>query len=236
MDRTLESTRVCDLGLSIEKSQFAPLIRTLHRELAAKRLGLRPHFYLSNEYGCVERTANVGLLWVDALDQIPALWRKYRVRARDAAILLRILRHEAGHAFGYVHRLYRRADFRRLFKVRGHFFRSYPDGDWTPSPRHQAGFRRGEWINLRAMKHPDEDFAITFQTWLNPAVDWRRQYVLFPKILEKLEWVDRVARAMGRRSYRSDRRRLDLPVSQLTVTVGEWFRRSSDPSSSTGTT
>jgi hypothetical protein len=224
MKHRLESTRICDLGLTLAKSQFAPLIKKLHRELAAKGVRLRPNFYLSNEYGCVERTANIGLLWVDALDQIPALWRRYRDRARDASLLLRILRHEAGHAFGYVHRLYVRRDFRRLFKVRGAFFGSYPDHGWEPTKRHEARFRRGEYINLRAMKHPDEDFAITFQTWLNPEIDWRRQYESFPKVLAKLEWVDAAARGVGRRPAANDRRRLDVPVSELTMTVAEWFR------------
>jgi hypothetical protein len=200
------------------------MIRRLGRELAGRKIRLRPNFYLSNEYGCVVRTANVGVLWTDALPQRPALHARHRDRARDPEILMRVLRHEAGHAFCYVHRLYERRDFRGLFAVKGDFFGSYPDRGWVPGPRDEARLRRGEHINLRCLKHPDEDFAICFQTWLNPEIDWRAQYAAFPLIERKLAFVEAMARRFGAKVYQSDPSDLDAPVESLTMTVAEWFR------------
>jgi hypothetical protein len=201
------------------------MIRRLGRELAARKIRLRPNFYLSNEYGCVVRTANVGVLWTDALPQVPALHARHRDRTRDPEILMRVLRHETGHAFCYVHRVYERRDFRKLFRVKGDFFASYPDNGWAPGPRDEARLRKGEHINVRCLKHPDEDFAITFQTWLNPELDWRAQYAAFPAILEKLAFVDAMARRLGPQPRANDARDLDAPVESLTMTVAEWFRR-----------
>ncbi len=216
-------SRICDLGLRISGPPFGALKRSLERELSSRGIRLRPSFYLSNEYGCVAGTANVGVLWEDALPQRPSLHKRFRARLRDPEILPRIMRHEAGHAFCYVHRLHARRDFRDLFKVRGDFFGSYPDGGWAPGAKDEARLRRGAHINIRCLKHPDEDFAICFQTWLHPEADWRVQYAAFPAILRKLDYVDRVARTCGAKPYESDPRDIDAPVESLTMTVSEWF-------------
>ncbi len=217
-----QSTRVCDLGLSVARPPISTAISRLHRELRAAEIRLRPFFYLSNEYGCVVRTANVGLLWVDALPQIPVLWRRHRPATRDAELLMRILRHETGHAFCYVHRLYRRRDFRRLFGVRGHFFGTYPDAGWSPSAADGKRLRDGDHINVRCLKHPDEDFAITFQTFLNPGEDWRRRWRHAPGVMRKLEFVEAMAAEYGPVPAKGDGRDLDVPIDEITIRVEDW--------------
>jgi hypothetical protein len=216
------SPRICDLGLSVARPPISTAVRRLHRELHAAGIRLRPFFYLSNEYGCVVRTANVGLLWVDALPQIPALWRRHRHATRDADLLIRILRHETGHAFCYVHRLWRRPDFRKLFGVRGHFFGTYPDAGWTPSAADEKRLQDGEHINVRCLKHPDEDFAITFQTFVNPEEDWRRRWRHAPGVMRKLEFVEAMAAKHGPIAIRGDGRDLDMPIEEITTRVAEW--------------
>jgi len=205
--------RICDLALSARKPPFATAIARLQRELRSAGVALRPYFYLSNEYGCVVRTANIGLLWSDAL------------KPRQPETLMRILRHETGHAFCYAHRLYRRRDFRALFKVRGDFFRTYPDAGWHPSPADEKRLKDGDHVNVRCLKHPDEDFAITFQTFLNPDEDWRRRWRHAPGVMRKLEFVEAMAARYGPVVISGDGKNLDVPIEELTMTVGTWFRK-----------
>ena len=51
--------RVCDLGLKMEDSDFAPLVARLQGELDAAGISLRPRFYLSTEYGCITGSATI---------------------------------------------------------------------------------------------------------------------------------------------------------------------------------
>src|SRR5262245_52139253 len=126
--------RVCDLGLDLRRSQFAPLIARLERELDDAAIALRPRFYLSTEYGCIGGSATIGLLWTDGFREAQALAARAGIRTRSAARILSVLRHETGHAFCYTHRLYRSARFRVLFGVRGSFFDTYPE-PWAPGAK-----------------------------------------------------------------------------------------------------
>ncbi len=218
-----DRTRICDLGLAIPGSRLEPLLAGLDHELRSAGIRLAPKFYLSNEYGCVEGTCNVGLLWVDALDPAGELGRRYRRFIHDAGIVRRVLRHEAGHAFNYVHRIHESPAFRIRFKAKGDFFRSYPDAGWEPTEAHEVRVRRGEYINIRAAKHPDEDFAICFQTWLDPEADWREDFRRYPEVIGKLRFVEEVAGKFGLAPYANDPKDLDQPIGEITRTVGEWF-------------
>ena len=84
--------------------------------------------------------------------------------------LMRILRHEAGHAVDSAYRVRRRRGWREVF---GPASLPYPD-TYRPRP----GSRRfvqhlGAWY---AQAHPTEDFAETFAVWLKPHSAWRREY------------------------------------------------------------
>ena len=88
----------------------------------------------------------------------------------NSRLLMRILRHEAGHALDNAYRLRRRKRWREVF---GPASRPYP-----ARYRARAGSRRyvhhlGEWY---AQAHPTEDFAETFAVWLAPQSGWRKSY------------------------------------------------------------
>ena len=102
----------------------------------------------------------------------------------------RILRHEAGHAIDDAYALSRRKRYRDLF---GDPEAPYPNS-YRPRPE-----SRDYVINLAnwyAQAHPVEDFAETFAIWLNPHIDWRRDYMDWPA-LEKLEFVDGLMREIA---------------------------------------
>jgi hypothetical protein len=137
----------------------------------------------------------------------------------DGREIMMYMRHEAGHAFNYAYQLYKSAEWRDLF---GPFRRAYRD-NYRPIPfsrkfvRHMAG-----WY---AQKHPDEDFAETFAVWLTPRSQWRKRYEGWGA-LEKLQYVDRIARKVGDVEPIRRRGRTDITVDEMESTVGEFYRLS----------
>ena len=112
--------------------------------------------------------------------------------------LMRILRHEAGHAVDSAYRLRRLKSWREAF---GPASLPYPD-TYRPRP----GSRRfvqhlGAWY---AQAHPTEDFAETFAVWLKPHSPWRREYVGWPAYA-KLQYIDRLALEIGERTAADQR-------------------------------
>jgi hypothetical protein len=128
----------------------------------------------------------------------------------------RIFRHEAGHAIDDAYALHTRRRYRELF---GDPEAPYPDS-YKPRPE-----SREYVINLAnwyAQAHPVEDFAETFAIWLNPHVDWRRDYDGWPA-LEKLEYVDKLMREIAGKPPRDPLYREVEPLRNLRRTLGEHY-------------
>ncbi|MGH9535915.1 MAG: putative zinc-binding metallopeptidase [Terriglobales bacterium] len=209
--------RICDLGLRIEGSPLAPAVGRLYRELAARGLQrFQPLCYLTDEWGCPSGEPVIGIPFYLA-DRRLARCEQACNDLEDGREILMYLRHEAGHAFNYAYRLYRRPEWRRRF---GPYRRPYRD-HYRPVAfsreyvRHIAG-----WY---AQKHPDEDFAETFAVWLTPRSRWREKYRHWPA-LAKLEYVERLAAEVGARAPLRRRGRADLTVREMKMTVGDFYR------------
>jgi hypothetical protein len=97
--------------------------------------------------------------------------------------LIRILRHEAGHAIDNAYRLRRRSRWRATF---GPASQPYSHS-YRARPASRAYVQHID--NWYAQSHPTEDFAETFAVWLAPASRWRSEYADWPA-LAKLECVD----------------------------------------------
>ena len=136
----------------------------------------------------------------------------------NARWLMRILRHEAGHALDNAYRLRRRKCWREVF---GPASLPYPH-----RYRARPGSRRyvhhlGEWY---AQAHPTEDFAETFAVWLKPNSDWRRSYADWPAF-NKLSLVDELMTSVrGRRPPVRNRIRIE-PLDTNTRTLAQHYRR-----------
>lgn len=223
-DREMLGTRLSDLRLDLSASFFAPHRVTLERELHRAGLAMRPNFYLCTGYGCVVRTVNVGLLFTDGFPATRRIARSAGMRVRNGAEILRTLRHEAGHAFCYSHRLYDSARFRELFGVDGDFYDTYPDS-WRPSPRAQSRVRRGEIIGIYADRHADEDFALCFQTWIADPAACVLPYERRPVIRRKLAYVAEMAARFGARKVPNDPGDLDEPLDSIDLTLQAWIEK-----------
>ena len=97
---------------------------------------------------------------------------------------MKILRHEAGHAFDNAYELRRRRRRMRLF---GRPSTPYPG--LLPAAAVLARASCCTSTRWYAQSHPDEDFAETFAVWLTPDSDWRARYADWPA-LRKLEYMD----------------------------------------------
>jgi hypothetical protein len=215
------STPIRDLGLTIAGSQLEPVVAEFEGELARAGIRrLRPHFYLTDEWGVPWGTVAIGIPWYLTSPELTALHAEQTgyVEGVDRADILCYLRHEMGHVVNYAYRLYEQEEWTRLF---GSIEQPYEE-EYRPEPfsrrfvRHLSG-----WY---AQKHPDEDWAETFAVWMTPGKDWRAEYADWPVALAKLEYCDRTVKAQADREPLVTAAELDEDVGELTSTLDHYYR------------
>jgi hypothetical protein len=219
-------TPIYALRLSLQEKGniLGRCITQVMRDVQHFGVTLNPTFYLSDAYGCVEGTTNIGLGFWDSDRDLREIRRDVKEQMRDEADLLLLLKHEIGHAFCYAYKLYRLKEFRQLFQVEGNYFRTYPDNNaFKPDPF------SGNYVNPDfdhyAQKHPDDDFAETFSVVVDPEEAWRGRYGGRPGALRKLTFVLRLIKQYsGKRPLLdSDSQPMHMPVSEIKQTVAEFF-------------
>jgi hypothetical protein len=183
---------IAELGLRVQGSQVERWSEQLYAELQAKGLVFRPPVYLTDEWGCPSEVPIIGVPFFHADPRLERIEREFVVELEEEQDPMRIMRHEAGHAFNYAYELYKRPEWRRVF---GPYSRPYRDR-FRVDPFSRAHVRH--ILGWYAQKHPDEDFAETFAVWLTPDLDWSALYRGWPA-LRKLEYVDRVMGEVGKR-------------------------------------
>jgi hypothetical protein len=188
----LLSLRFCDLKLSIQDTTLQLAIKRLYRELDMRGIAFRPHCWLAQEWFSPDGIPGIAIPFYLAHRRLMSIERRFmrEVEGGNRNWLMRILRHEAGHAIDTAYRLRRRAHWREVF---GPASLPYPD-TYRPRP----GSRRfvqhlGAWY---AQAHPTEDFAETFAVWLKPHSAWRREYLGWPAYA-KLQFIDTLAQDIG---------------------------------------
>ena len=191
-DERLLDLRFCDLGLTLDRSPLAQDVVHLYRELERRGIAFRPHCWLGEEWFSPDGVPGFALPFFLAHPRLRQLERSvtHELEGGNRNWLMRIMRHEAGHAFDNAYRLRRRRQWRETF---GASSLPYPDS-YQPRPGSRDYVQHlGSWY---AQSHPTEDFAETFAVWLQPGSRWRSQYAGWPA-LEKLEYVDTLMREIG---------------------------------------
>ncbi len=213
-DADLLQRRFRDLNLTLKGSLLERAIRKLYRELEHAGLKFRPHCWLGEEWFSPDGTPGIAIPFYLSHPRLKRLERRMmrEVEGGNAAALMQLLRHEAGHALDTAFRLRRRRAWSEVF---GRASKPYEDS-YHPRPGSRNFVQHLDaWY---AQSHPTEDFAETFAVWLNPGSRWRRAYRDWPA-LAKLQYVDglmvelrgRTAPVRSRRaveSLREDRRTL----------------------------
>ena len=212
--RQLLPVRIRDLGMSLESSPVAELVRHLYSELEARGFRyFRPLCYLSDEWGSPSGEPVIGIPFYLGDPRVAHLEDALNDVETERETMM-YLRHEAGHAFNHAYELYRTDEFRQIFgSVRRPYRDDYP---FIPFSRDFVRYIPG-WY---AQKHPDEDFAETFAVWLDPRTHWESRYTGWPGAMRKLQYVDRIAREVADQPpLRSGR--TDITVDEIETTVEE---------------
>src|ERR1700761_5064846 len=219
-DDQLLSLRFCDLKLAIQGTELAQAIKRLYRELSLRGIRFRPHCWLSQEWFSPDGIPGIAIPFYLAHPRLVNIERRFmrEVEGGNRNWLMRILRHEAGHAVDSAYQLRRMKSWREVF---GPASLPYPD-TYRPRP----GSRRfvqhlGAWY---AQAHPTEDFAETFAVWLKPRSTWRREYRGWPAFA-KLEFIDHLAREIGDEKPKvADRSHIE-DIAEETSTLREHYER-----------
>ena len=216
--KRLLRVRICDLGLRLDDSPLQDRIQKVLGELKTRRLRLRPHFWLSDEWACPDGVPGVSIPFYLAHPRLISLERTQMSEVEGGTIgeCHRLLRHEIGHAFQNAYRLHRRRQWRDMF---GASSRPYPDY-YQPDPTSKSYVvHLSGWY---AQCHPSEDFAETFAVWLRPGHNWRRRYAGWPA-KRKLEYVDSLMKAIAGKPAPVRRRTKPYSLSRLTQTLGDFY-------------
>ena len=144
----------------------------------------------------------------------------FEVEGGTTAWCMKLLRHEAGHAFDHAYKLSRREEWRATFGSPRRKYQPY----YYEVDEASRDFVRNVPDHY-AQAHPVEDFAETFAVWLNPKVDWRRRYNGW-RAVKKLRYVDRLMKEIRRRPVPKRNRETAGPEAHaIQSTLGSYYER-----------
>ncbi|MGH8101309.1 MAG: putative zinc-binding metallopeptidase [Chthoniobacterales bacterium] len=192
-DEQLLERRISSLGLSLEGTALDPLINQLYDELFAKGLTFRPPCHVGDEWFVPIGIPAIFIPFFLVHDRLRALERTMmlEVEGETPEWFMKLMRHEAAHAYSYAYQLQRRKRWQKLF--------GKTSSETTPTTYRPRPFSRSYVVHLEdwyAQAHPDEDFAETFAIWLTPGLDWHARYAGW-RAVEKLEYVDELMRSLA---------------------------------------
>jgi len=192
-DEELLERRISKLGLELETTPLEPLIQQLYSELSAKGLAFHPRTHIGDEWFVPIGIPAIFVPFFLVHDRLRALERSMmlEVEGETPEWFMKLMRHEAGHAYMYAYRLTRKKKWQEMF--------GQTSDEETPSFYRPRPFSRSYVTHLDdwyAQAHPDEDFAETFAIWLTPDFDWRKRYAGW-KALQKLEYIDELMRSLA---------------------------------------
>lgn len=219
-DAELLKLRFSDLALNLQRSAVQRPVKRLYAELERRGIRFKPHVWLAEEWFSPDGIPGFAIPFYLAHPRLEQLERHMsrEVEGGNANWLMRILRHEAGHAIDTAYRLRRRKRWREVF---GPASLPYP-----ARYRARPGSRRyvhhlGDWY---AQAHPTEDFAESFAVWLKPNSAWRRNYADWPA-LQKVELVDALMKEVVTQRPAVLDRSVVEPLESNNRTLAQHYRR-----------
>ena len=191
-DQLLEK-KISRLGLQLDDSNLQPLIQQLYAELSQKGLVFHPPCHIGDEWFVPVGVPAIFIPFFLVNDRLRQLERKIilEVEGDTAEWFMKLIRHEAGHAYAYAYQLFKKRKWQQMF--------GKSSAEETPSFYRPRPYSRGFVVHLDdwyAQSHPDEDFAETFAVWLTPGLDWHARYKDW-RALQKLEYVDELMRSLA---------------------------------------
>jgi hypothetical protein len=140
----------------------------------------------------------------------------YYADVESSEEIMKILRHETGHAVNYAYKLHKRKDWEHTF---GDFYKRYP-GKYSTKPWSRKHVQHLGLVY--AQRHPDDDWAESFAVWLTPGINWRRRYRGWDAI-EKLIYVDIVMKQIAGKPPAARKIAYDAPARKERRTLAELY-------------
>lgn len=220
-DEALLSRRICDLRLRLAGSAVEPFVQELYRELDTRGVALHPTCYLTTEWLCPDGVPFIGIPFCLAHPRLNRLEKTMMLEVEGGTpdTCMKLLRHEAGHAFNYAYRFYRRTRWRELF---GRISEEYDPSTYYPR-KYSRQFVEHLPDNY-AQAHPDEDFAETFAVWMTPGLDWHAKYA-GRHALKKIEYVDHLMKEIGLLPPLVPSGKRLWPVNRIRSTLASYYRK-----------
>lgn len=190
-DEELLEKKISQLGLKLEGTELQPLTQKLYEELSQKGLVFHPPCHVGDEWFVPVGIPAIFVPFFLAHDRLRKLERKLmlEVEGETPEWFMKLMRHEAAHAYSYAYQLYKRKKWQQTFGLASTEETKF----YRPRP-----YSRSYVVHLEdwyAQSHPDEDFAETFAVWLTPGLDWRERYKGW-KAAEKLEYMEELMQSL----------------------------------------
>jgi len=214
-DDELLEKKISQLGLKLDGTKLQALIQQLYDELSQKGLTFHPPCHIGDEWFVPVGIPAIFIPFFLTHDRLRHLERKIilEVEGETSDWFMKLIRHEAAHAYAYAYQVFRKRKWQRTFGL--------SSAEETPSFYRPRPYSRSFVVHLEdwyAQSHPDEDFAETFAVWLQPRTQWRRRYAGWPA-LAKLEYVDRLMASLADRPPLVRSRRHVEPIGALSSTL-----------------
>jgi hypothetical protein len=192
-DDELLEAKISQLGLKIEGTELQPLVQKLYDELSQKGLAFHPPCHVGDEWFVPVGIPAIFIPFFLTHERLRKLERKImlEVEGETPEWFMKLIRHEAAHAYAYAYQLYKKKKWQRTFGL--------TSTEETPQFYRPRPYSRSYVVHLDdwyAQSHPDEDFAETFAVWLTPEINWHERYKDW-KALQKLEYVDQLMRSIA---------------------------------------
>jgi hypothetical protein len=217
-DSELLDVRIRDLGVRIEGTWIEEALGDLYEDLDRRDIVFKPHAWLSSDWFVPDDVPGIAVPFYLAHPRLMKLERKQMldVEGGTRQELIKILRHECGHAVDIAYALGNAARRRELFGDRS---KRYPD-HYRPNP---ASRRYVHHLRLYyAQSHPAEDFAETFAVVLGSPGGWRKRYADWPA-LQKLEYVDELLESLRGKTPRQRNRRMPESIPTIGMTLRQYY-------------
>lgn len=220
-DEELLKLRICDLNLDLLQSGLEPYANQLYGELEAKGLKFfRPVIYLGDEWFSQQGYVAISVPFFLAHPRLRALEKKMMLEVEGDTDdwFMKLLRHEAGHCFDHAYKFSKEKKWQKVF---GQSAEDYDPDNYLSRPYSRSFVRHLD--NWYAQAHPDEDFAETFAVWLTPESDWANKYGKWKGALNKLHYLEELAKSVAEKKVSVRAKDLPYSVSRLRKTLAKYY-------------
>lgn len=213
---------ICNFGLRVEDTSLKENCDLLYKELEARGLAYKPEIYFGDEWFSPEGMNAIAVPFYLAHPRLKELEKTLmlEVEGGDPVSFMKLLRHEAGHCFEHCYRFSKRRKWHKIF---GSPKKEYQPESYRPRPYSRSYVKNlDHWY---AQAHPDEDFAETFAVWLDPDRNWHKEYKNWPIALEKLKYIDELAKEAQKIKSKNEEGPLPYSAKNLKTTLEKYYQR-----------